>query len=222
MWSISHTDKPLYDLDMPAVEDSDPLLGEIAYLLQIVSQIGMLQSWKKAMDVDVDESNVTEETRFASIMATSSLLEAQLENWENPITSSDLEWHQTAEAYRHAAFVFLYRVTYNIGASHPLTVQHVRRCLDALAEVPSESSLASVHIWPLFTAGCESVEYSDREFCRRRLLKMYSERRLPSLPRVLAAMESVWAQKDEETQRGISLDCIAVLKQQGKEVDLAY
>jgi len=159
-------------------------------------------------------------------MATSSSLEAQLEDGGEEEPDADSEWHLTAAAYRHAAFIFLYRVVYNVGALHPLTVRHVRHCLDALAGVPSTSSLASVHVWPLFTAGCESTEYADREFCRRRLLSMYGERKLPSLPRVLAAMETVWAQKDKEARRGVEevtkLDCIAVLKQQGKEIDLGY
>jgi hypothetical protein len=220
MSSISNGERPLLDPNNVPTEDVEQVLGGITSLLQIVSQISILQSLKKSAR-EAGTCNVGDQI-VPVVMTMSSSLEAQLQDWS--ISTEEPEWFNTAEAYRHAAFIYLYRVVYNIGAPHPLTMRHVRSCLDALEAVPSTSSLASVHVWPLWTAGCESIDWCDREFCRQRLQAMYDERKLPSLLRAQAAMGNVWTQKDREAQRGTEeaskVDCIAVLKEQGTAVDL--
>ncbi|KAJ5610231.1 hypothetical protein N7510_006950 [Penicillium lagena] len=219
MSSISRGDAPLLNSSdgntnsLNLGSNVDLLLGRISSLLLLISEISVLQTRKKSTESEIVDTN---------LIAIASLIESKLQIW-TPVTSNT-DWTNTAEAYRHAAFIYLYRVTYNIGAPHPLTIHHVRLCLDALHAVPASSTLSSVLVWPIFTAGCESIDATDRDFCRQRLRDMYWKRRLESLLRVLGAIEDVWEQKDQESMEGIErairVDCIGVLKGRRREIDL--
>jgi hypothetical protein len=133
----------------------------------------------------------------------------------------------TAEAYRHAAFIYLYRTWLDIGAPNPISMDHVQRCLLYIQQVDVTSPLTSAHIWPLFTAGCEAIDITQRQFVRGRFEEMYTSKRFPSLRRVMRDIEDVWGAKDmEEQTKGqdgmAKVDCIQViLKRRGREVDLA-
>jgi hypothetical protein len=215
--SISKGEKPMLDHNYSPLPGADELMGCTTSVLSIVSQISDLQSLKKA--ASMDESG----NQDAELPSTGMVLEAKLKTWKAPSTYPMLN-QQTAEAYRHAALIYLYRVIYNIGAPHPLTLSHVRKCLDSLGTIPSQSSLASIHVWPLFTAGCESVSIQDREFVCQRFQEMYAQRRMLSLKRVQRAIEDVWADKDQEAShdvdRMVKLDCIDAIKSRGKQVDI--
>ncbi|RJE24539.1 C6 transcription factor [Aspergillus sclerotialis] len=217
MSSISDGSRPLLYGYAAAAVESEQLLGGITSLLELISQISVLQSQKKSIMTTADD-----EPSDFPFLAVASALETELGRWTAP--SSEPDWVNTAEAYRHATFIYLYRVIYNIGTPHPVTIRHVQRCRDALRAVPVESPLTSVHVWPLFTAGCESSDLADRAFYRQRLKDMYDHRKLRSLARVRMAMEDVWVQKDTEAQRGLEhvfqLDCIDVLKQRGRVIEL--
>ncbi|KIV81391.1 hypothetical protein PV11_03582 [Exophiala sideris] len=221
MSSITRGDTPLLEHQDDLTLDADEFLGGIAPLLEIISQISMLQPRKQVLDLETDD--VAEKDLVQSVFLAKGLaLETQLKDWNGPV--NDPDWLATAEAFRHAAFIYLYRVIYNIGAPHPLTLQHAKSCLVALRSIPLESPLVSVHVWPIFTAGCESIDPWDRAFCRQRLQDMFHERKLLSLLRVQRAMEDVWSRKDQEALRGADqvckVDCIAVLKQKGREIEL--
>ncbi|KAI1620558.1 fungal-specific transcription factor domain-containing protein [Exophiala viscosa] len=221
MSSITRGESPLLDHQDDLNVDGDEFLGDIAPLLEIISHISMLQPRKQVVDQDLDDighEDLIESVRLAKGME----LETQLKDWTGP--SDDPDWLNLAEAFRHAAFIYLYRVIYNIGAPHPLTLQHAKCCLDAVRLTPLMSPLVSVHVWPIFTAGCESIDPWDRAFCRQRLQDMFHKRKLLSLLRVQRAMEDVWSRKDQEALHGADqvcrVDCIAVLKQKGREVEL--
>ncbi|KAJ5102223.1 hypothetical protein NUU61_004445 [Penicillium alfredii] len=123
------------------------------------------------------------------------------------ISISHIEY--TAHAYRHAAFVYLYRVWQNIGAPHPTTLDHVQHCVEFLSQIPTDSPLVSAHVWPLFTAGYFFVAQVSRFTDLKR------------------DIEDVWRMKDAEHEAsgldGMSrVDCIQViLKGHGREVNLA-
>lgn len=208
---VNHSDGDTNTLDLGS--SADLLLSHISSFLPLISSISVLQTRKKFTNSEIIDAN---------ILATASSIETKLQTW-TPVASSP-DWTNTIEAYRHAAFIYLSRVTYNIRAPHPLTIQHVRLCLDALHAVPARSALSSVLVWPIFTAGCESIDAADRDFCRQRLRDMYWKRRLVSLLRVLGGIEDVWRQKDQEAMEGaervVGVDCISVLKGRGREVEL--
>lgn len=137
-------------------------------------------------------------------------------------TDSDI--HHTVQAYKHAAFIYLYRVWCNVGAPHPLTLRHAGRCLAHLGRVQLSSALLSAHVWPLWTAGCETIDAEQRRAVGRRVDAMYEVRHLPSLRRIRQDIEEVWSIKDHRrTSTGVdNVDCIkAILRSRQREADLA-
>ncbi|OTA52449.1 hypothetical protein K449DRAFT_440735 [Hypoxylon sp. EC38] len=135
---------------------------------------------------------------------------------------SDVE--HTVQAYIHAAFIYLHRVWHNEGAPHFSAMKHARSCLTHLSLVPVDSPLVSAQVWPLWTAGCESIDQDQRQFVRVRADSMYEARHLPSLRRIKQDIEEVWKIKDEQRNLiGVdNVDCIkAILRTRQREADLA-
>ncbi|KAM0245578.1 hypothetical protein ACHAQJ_010518 [Trichoderma viride] len=188
--------------------------GDTFNILHVASDISMLQPMKCG--------NASAE-EIQSFIQT---LEYKLEMWRVPDSvTEDIDLVNTAIAYHAAASIYLFRVAYNIGAPHPRTLHRVRLCLDALAKIPITSPLMSMHVWPLFTGGCEAIDPQDRLFAVRRFEEMYSYRRMSSLIRVREAMETVWQCKDLEgggnrPDRMAKLGCLEALDHLGLRVDL--
>ncbi|KAJ9134630.1 Fungal Zn binuclear cluster domain containing protein [Pleurostoma richardsiae] len=130
----------------------------------------------------------------------------------------------TTQAYRHAAFIYLYRVWRNEGAPYPPTSENAQRCLLHLLQVPVTSPLVSAHVWPLWTAGCESIDDRNRQLVRDRVDAMFHVRHLPSLRRIKDDMEEVWKIKDAARNlTGVdNVDCVKfILANRQREADLA-
>ncbi|KAL4971253.1 fungal-specific transcription factor domain-containing protein [Aspergillus desertorum] len=191
--------------------DLESSRGYHATILQAVAQISELKVRKAGGFSPAD------------LMFSGQRLKIALESMDVSAPCSDQA--HTTNAHRAAALIYLHRVIYGIGAPHPLTLYHVRRCIDSLAAVPVSSPLVSAHIWPLFTAGCEATGPRDREFVQQRLLDIYKERKIPFLRKVRELIEHVWLGKDftHSTQgaEGMSrLGCIEIVKRLGEMLHL--
>jgi len=137
------------------------------------------------------------------------------------LSPAHIDYLFTAEAYRHAAVVYLGKVLLNWYI--PLDTTPIRTsasaCLSTLSNVSVNAPVAVRHLYPLFTAACECFE-QDREFARRRL-ELLADRGggLPNVRRVLGLVEEVWAQKDKlEGWKKVELGCFEVMKRAGKVV----
>ncbi|KAJ5606032.1 hypothetical protein N7510_008813 [Penicillium lagena] len=225
--SISRCAKPFmeYAPDISTIEDAASLL-RISMVLHLVARISLVHDMKTAKGIARSRDfGPSDDPDFLA-----AAIERGLLDLEYPIEGhSDRTPHieYTAQAYRHAALVYLYRVWHNVGAPHPTTLDHVHHCLSFLSQVPTASPLVSAHTWPLFTAGCESILPAQRQFVRSRLDDMFVARRFPSLKNLKSDIENVWRRKDaaHETSGldGMSrVDCIQVLLQgHGREANLA-
>lgn len=135
----------------------------------------------------------------------------------------------TTLAYRHAALIYLERVWQHSAGDAPprpatALAAHAQRCLGHLARVPTASPLLSAHVWPLWTAGCESVDAAARRFVLGRLDAMFAARRFPSLRRARRDIQDVWRAKDaRRAHAGVdNVDCISlILQRRRREADLA-
>jgi hypothetical protein len=222
--SVSRGSRPLADheTNFTAIE-GEPEMENIAKVLLAVARISQLQHKIKARRSDPNEATLSEEENAIGRGIQQSLLAMDIPPTLDEVT--DISY--TAEAYRHAAFIYLYRTWLDIGAPNPISMDHVQRCLSHIQRVDVDSPLTSSHIWPLFTAGCEAIDVSQRQFVRTRFEDMYTSKKFPSLRRVMRDVEDVWAAKDaEERMKGeggmAKVDCIQViLKRRGREVDLA-
>ncbi|KAF2730935.1 hypothetical protein EJ04DRAFT_584818 [Polyplosphaeria fusca] len=229
--SISRGTRPLieHSNDFVGIED-DRGLQEIADVLLVVARISEMQELKKYERVRPGQQSVADGNEALGEELEKALLHLDFSRPGQVSPEACISSHDavlTAEAFRHAAFIYLYRVWKNIGAPSPHTLYHVERCLSCIEKVPIDSSLVASHLWPLWTAGCEAVDTRHREFVRHRCLEMYRARLFPSWKRIVRDIEEVWAAKDLEQVVGgedgmTRVDCIQViLKQRGREVELA-
>ncbi|KAF2448562.1 hypothetical protein P171DRAFT_214966 [Karstenula rhodostoma CBS 690.94] len=216
--SVSRGSSPLdvHGAEFTAIEGSAKM-SSIAEILQVVAHISKFHEAAKAERLLSQTSDLQGDNFNLGVQ-----LQQTLSNLTFDLDTITLDISFTAEAYRHAAFIYLYRVWLDMGSPNPTTLKHVQECLAYIEQVPVDSPLASSHVWPLFTAGCEALNATQRYFVRERFRAMYESRKFPSLKRVLRDIEDVWAVKDAEKMGGLKVDCIQViLRRRGREVDLA-
>ena len=226
--SVSRGARPLLDhaTDFTALEGEKDM-ASIANVLLVVARISELQQAIKRRRLESTETSLSEDEDATGRTLQQELLNMDLEPSPSTEWINETDVRYTAEAYRHAAFIYLYRTWLDIGAPNPISMDHVQRCLSYIEQVDISSPLTTAHIWPLFTAGCEATNDAQRKFVRARFGDMYTLKKFPSLKRVMRDIEDVWAAKDMEQrikgQDGMAkVDCIQViLRRRGREVDLA-
>ncbi|OTB18567.1 hypothetical protein K445DRAFT_314446 [Daldinia sp. EC12] len=203
--SVSRGKSPVFEFDGKFPIEGMESMKELTSVLRIVGQISRMR--------DQDPKHLD-----AWGYAIEGILDA-LDQPEGPI--GDVE--HTIQAYRYAAYIYLYRVWHNKGSPDPSALKHARSCLAHLGLVAVDSPLVSAQVWPLWTAGCESIEDDQRQFVRDRIDAMYEARRLPSLRRIKQDIKDVWDIKDEQRNLiGVdNVDCIkAILRSRQREADL--
>lgn len=138
--SVSRGAQPLWKSfsHFAAVEDVSHL-QRISAVLHLVAKISRLQQLKM-----VDST-----LGGGSFHIEAAAIEISLQGLGPLSSNGDCErsWgpdiESTVRAYRHAAFIYLYRVWFNAGAPTPATLDHVEQCLSAIAQVPTTSPLVS-------------------------------------------------------------------------------
>ncbi|KAK6951510.1 hypothetical protein Daesc_006031 [Daldinia eschscholtzii] len=203
--SVSRGKSPVFEFDGKFPIEGMESMKELTSVLRIVGQISRMR--------DQDPKHLD-----AWGYAIEGILDT-LDQPEGPI--GDVE--HTIQAYRYAAYIYLYRVWHNKGSPDPSALKHARSCLAHLGLVAVDSPLVSAQVWPLWTAGCESIEDDQRQFVRDRIDAMYEARRLPSLRRIKQDIKDVWDIKDEQRNLiGVdNVDCIkAILRSRQREADL--
>lgn len=212
----------------PMSLDLESSKGYHPAILQALARVSELKARKEAAALSYDDNDDNDENNrnatLADLMFAGQQVENELTSMNFAASPSDHQRH-TTEAHRSAALIYLYRVIYDIGAPHELTLSQVRRCIGSMASVPISSPLISAHVWPLFTAGCEATEPEDREFVKQRLMNMYRLRRIQSLRKVCELMEQVWLSKDykhsmEGAEEMSRVGCIEVVKGLGEMLHL--
>lgn len=222
--SVSRGHRPLFDHDaqFDAVEGAEDMRC-VAKVLLVVARTSQLQHAIKTRRAGGAEHALTEEEDAVGRGLQEELLQMQFAAPRH----EDEDVRYTAEAYRHAAFIYLYRTWLGVGAPNPISAEHITHCLSFLSQVDVKSPLTSSHAWPLFSAGCEAIDPQQRQFVRERFRAMYEAKLFPSWRRVGRDVEVVWEAKDGERRRrggeGMErVDCIQVLLGRGgREVDLA-
>jgi hypothetical protein len=228
--SVSRSAEPLLEHgeDFTAIEDTPATQG-IAKVLHLVARISRLQSLAKSQNSSIDKAELAAVLHALGMGIERDLrnldISSSASNESDSVDSADIKL--TAEAYRHAAFIYLYRVWHGFGAPNPITLLHVQQCLSCIQQIEVSSPLVSSHIWPLWTAGCEAIDTIQRKFVHDRFQAMYRSKMFPSLKRLVGDIEDVWTCKDTENVVGgkdgmAKVDCIQVImRRRGREVDLA-
>lgn len=194
--SVSKRRPLLLDLENQLVEGL-PTLSNLSLVLSLVGEISKLGSDLEKGGGDGGAAQAI----FSQLVL--------LEESEPLDTNS-----RNVEIFRQAAFIYFYRSTTPTEFSNSGIQHHARLCLEHLANIPCSSPLISSHVWPLFTAGCETVDPDMKEFVLQRLDDMCQTRRLTYLERVKQDIIGVWYMKN--LRRGESgrddIDCIHAIK----------
>lgn len=155
---------------------------------------------------------------------TSDAIEGALENWHpslpHGLTLADLNVSEGAEtlgddlpherperahlqsilhnalAYRHSAFVHLYRTIHGHPRQHHLVQRHAHASLThCMATVLHGGPLAAL-LWPLFVAACEAVTLEDRELARQAFLAVDKRQGMTNIERGWIIVQEVWRRSD--------------------------
>lgn len=210
----------------------DTLLGLSTNLWPIIHRLSHLLPAKKALKAAI----VAGETSKAAVLRTelesaSQAIEHALRDWQptiNDIAIDNLAYEtrfqsilSNAEAYRHSAFVYLYRTIHGSPRDHPTVQRHAHLSLAACSSVVSLAAQChdgpmSALLWPLFVASCEAVTPEDRALAQAAFDGTERRQGMNNIMRAWAVVREVWARADAVgagdvdwrdicTERGISI-----------------
>lgn len=78
----------------------------------------------------------------------------------------------TNDAFHWAAEIHLYRRVLGYESDHPDVQDAVGLIVDAMHKVKQGGTAENCLLFPLFTAGCEAINYEHREYTLRRMLEV--------------------------------------------------
>ena len=148
---------------------------------------------------------------------TASVIEEALEDWQPEIPPDcalakdprGLPEDQAAErarmqsilnnalAYRHSAFVYLYRTIYNHSRSHHMVQQHAHTSLIHCVGTTNNAGPMGALLWPLFVAACEAVGLDDRDLAKRAFKAIDRRQGMTNIERAWTIIQEVWRRADE-------------------------
>jgi hypothetical protein len=209
----------------------DTLLGFSTDLWPIIHRLSHLLSFKTQLEAAIAAGRTNEATVLRTELENSSLaIELALTNWQPalssippyPTTSSDKnnisisneEMSQpvndtriqsilnNAEAYRHSAFVYLYRTIRTLPRSHTLVQKHVNFSLQACSNVVNlaekcQDGPMSALLWPLFVAACEAISEEDRKLAIEGFGGIEKRQGMNNIRRAWEVVREVWKRVDE-------------------------
>jgi len=102
-----------------------------------------------------------------------------------------LELSATNDAFHWAAQVYLLKRVFNYQLEHQLVQDAVRCTMNALRRVREHENTENSLLFPLFIAGCESVDGMDRDYTLRRMLRLETNG-VSKLNRARILMQTAW------------------------------
>jgi hypothetical protein len=151
------------------------------------------------------------------IESTTHDIELALTNWKPHLPpppengSGTAEWFteetriqgilNNAEAYRHSAFVYLYRTICSLPRSHFSVQKHAHLSLLACSNVVQLAEQCrdvpmSALLWPLFVASCEAMTEEDRALAVDAFVGMERRQGMRNIMRAWEVAQEVWRKAD--------------------------
>ncbi|KAH7039902.1 fungal-specific transcription factor domain-containing protein [Microdochium trichocladiopsis] len=104
-----------------------------------------------------------------------------------------------AMAYRHSAFVYLYRTIYEYQPDHPLVQEHAHKALRHCVETVSHKGPMGALLWPLFVSACEARSEADRALARRAFTEIELRQGMTNIEQAWRVVAEVWARSDAKS-----------------------
>jgi len=195
----------------------DTLLGLSTDLWPIIHRLSHLLSYKNSLEAAVASGQTSKATVLRTELEnTSQAIENALATWKPTFTSSgeNLDHENigtqstriqsifhNAEAYRHSAFVYLYRTIRAQPRTHPTVQKHAHLALQAcsnvvqLAEQCYDGPMSAL-LWPLFVSSCEAMTEEDRELAMNGFCGTERRQGMTNIMRAWEVVQEVWRRVD--------------------------
>ncbi|PBP18308.1 putative fungal zn binuclear cluster domain containing protein [Diplocarpon rosae] len=198
----------------------DTLLGLSTDLWPIIHRLSHLLSFKTSLEAAILDGETSKATVLKTeLESTSQAIEYALTSWKPTLTSfsetaSDAHLeslaqqsmriqsiYHNAEAYRHSAFVYLYRTIRSRPRRHSMVQKHTHLALQACFNVVSLAEKCydgpmSALLWPLFVAACEAVAGGDRELAMNAFCGTERRQGMTNIQRAWEIVQEVWRRTD--------------------------
>lgn len=128
-----------------------------------------------------------------------------------------------AEAYRHSAFVYLYRVIHTHPRSHPSVQDNTHVSLVACSNAvryarQCHDGPMSALLWPLFVAACEATTEEDRVLATDAFCGIEKRQCMNNIRRAWEVVQEVWRKVD--LQHGADVNWRDICKEKGFNIVL--
>ncbi|KAH8668277.1 fungal-specific transcription factor domain-containing protein [Tricladium varicosporioides] len=205
----------------------DTLLGLSTDLWPIIHRLSHLLSFKRSLEVAISAGETSKATVLKTeLESTAQAIEIALQNWTPStisVTSSGEPEREVltekiisaipadsrmqsilnnAEAYRHSAFVYLYRTIRSFPRTHSSVQKHTHLSLVACASVVKNAEDCldgpmSALLWPLFVAACEAISIEDRALAMNAFSGTERRQKMTNIKRAWEVVEEVWKRADQ-------------------------
>lgn len=191
----------------------DTLLGMATDLWPIIHRLSHLLDARKelhAAEVSVNTSKAT--VLRTELESTSKAIEIALKEWapkvpevssdqsspaQDPVEDARIQSIlNNAEAYRQAAFVYLYRYIMCCPRTSIKVQSHTKLTLQSCIRVVEWAGPMSALLWPLFVASCEAVSEDDRATARQAFGGIEGRQGMVNISRAWEVVEEVWRRVD--------------------------
>lgn len=194
----------------------DTLLGMATTLWPIIHRLSTLVSLKAELESATAQGQVSKVAVLRTeLETTTAAIQVALTQWQpilppEDVSSSSLEPEtlkertrlrsivNNAHAYRHSAFVYLYRTIRKYPRSHALVQQHTRLSLQHCVGTVSNEGPMSALLWPLFVAACEATDEGDRDLARQSFVAIDRRQGMANIDRAWTVVQEVWRRADDE------------------------
>jgi hypothetical protein len=196
----------------------DTLLGMSTTLWPIIHRLSNLVGLNDELDEAIAEGKSSKIAVLRTeLETTASAIQVALQQWQ-PILPPGCNLDQdpkslspdklaerarlqsilnNALAYRHSAFVYLYRTIHRRSRHHPLVQQHTHASLTHCLGSVSGDGPRGALLWPLFVAACEASSAEDRGMARQAFADIDHHQGMTNIERSWRIVQEVWRRSDE-------------------------
>ncbi|KAI9701102.1 MAG: hypothetical protein M1836_001771 [Candelina mexicana] len=169
-----------------------PIIHRLSHLYSLKQKLEKAESPEKAADIrhEIDTSAPTLEL---ALHQWTPKFSASLAPSESPVEDSRLQSIlNNAEAYKQAAFVYLFRDIQGLSRHSPKVQTHAKQALQASLRVVIFAGPMSSMLWPLFTAAGEAIEDVDQNVARTVYRHLEGRQGMQNIVNSWDVCEEVW------------------------------
>lgn len=196
----------------------DALLGMATSLWPIMHRLSNLRGLKDRLDDAEARGDASKSSPLRTeFESTASVLQVALKQWQPVLPPDSVLAKEPAElsaeegverarlqsilnnalAYRHSAFVYLYRTIHNYPRNHAMVQRHTHVSLTHCVGTVSNEGPMGALLWPLFVAACEATSLADRDLSRQAFLAIDRRQGMTNIERAWTIVQEVWRRADD-------------------------